>query len=153
MPPYKMPLEKIRDNIMVDPNSGCWLFTGGLDKCGYSKLSGGKDIPGESLGHRMSYLIFKGPIPDGTEIDHKCRVRSCINPAHLQAVSHAKNVSLADYKTNHRNGVKTHCKRGHEFTPENTMVNRHGSYSTRKCRACTSERQRRSYERKKMRPH
>lgn len=83
--------------------------------------------------HRVAYELTRGPIPAGMEIDHLCRVRSCVNPDHLEAVTRGENLRRGRGKT----GAQTHCKRGHELTPENTYryVNRRG-YVCRHCRQC-----------------
>lgn len=75
---------------MPEPNSGCWLWLGHLNKVtGY----GGVRIEGRRCvsAHRAYYLKHRGPVPDGKELDHTCRVRSCVNPWHLEAVTRAVN--------------------------------------------------------------
>ena len=98
--------------------AGCWMWTGRQIK-GYGQY-------GSRLAHRVAYLLLVGPIPDGLEIDHTCRRPLCVNPAHLEPVTRAEN-------QRRRSEAQTHCKHGHEFTPENTYRMRHGG---RKCRAC-----------------
>jgi hypothetical protein len=67
----------------------CWEWRGSRNPRGYGKISN----KGKLLGaHRVSYEIHKGQIPDGLEIDHLCRNRWCVNPDHLEAVSHAANL-------------------------------------------------------------
>lgn len=116
----------------VGKTNNCWLWTGGQKGAGYGRFSfKSEDI----LAHRFSYELFKGEIPIELEIDHLCRVRNCVNPDHLEAVTRKVNVLRGD-SFSATNSKKTHCKQGHEFTPENTY-----QYSKqRKCKTCTKER-------------
>lgn len=140
MPAYRPAIERFEDLYAPEPNSGCWLWLGCVDRCGYGKFSGGD---GETLAHRFAYSALVGPIPHGHEIDHQCKVRGCVNPAHLRAVTHAENVRRADYTSNHRNGRKTHCKRGHPLAGDNLLVEVWRGTTARKCRACRLMNQRR----------
>ena len=73
--------------IDTDTTSGCWLWGGSLTN-GYGKLAhNGRSVSA----HRMAYIIFAGPIPTGLVIDHKCRVRACVNPLHLYLGTAADN--------------------------------------------------------------
>lgn len=72
----------------VDKTSGCWLWTGRTNGGGYG-LFGYQSQTWRA--HRLSYTWANGPIPDGLEIDHKCRVRNCVRPSHLQAVTRGLN--------------------------------------------------------------
>lgn len=138
MPAYKPIEQRIADLSIPEPNSGCWLWLGSICEDGYGK-AGGK----ETLAHRLSYKHFIGPIPDGLEIDHKCRVRCCVNPKHLRLLTHAENASLAIQGENHRNTRKTCCKRGHLLSGENLILEKGANGSiVRQCRACRNERQR-----------
>lgn len=121
------------DRYAVDEH-GCWIWLGGVCEDGYGKCGA---RAGQSLAHRAFYAIIKGPIPAGMEIDHLCKNRLCVNPTHLEAVTHRENIRRGDYRSNHRNGRKTHCLRGHEFTPENIYTyTPRGMKTRRKCRAC-----------------
>lgn len=103
--------------------SGCWLWTGPIDRAGYGKTSyRGKHL----AAHRLSYFLSKGKIPDGLQIDHLCRVRNCINPAHLEAVTPLENTLRAR---------KDHCKQGHPFADDNLVWTQDGKH--RRCRECT----------------
>jgi hypothetical protein len=128
----------------------CWIWTGSKDKKGYGSFNYGPG-QGSGLAHRWSYEHFIGPVPDGMELDHyRCINPSCVRPSHLRPT-----ISL-DNSRNPRgrhNAVKTHCKYGHEFTPENTKfintVKKGRRYTLRECRIC--RRRRRNHETRKYR--
>lgn len=69
----------------------CWLWTGHLDRYGYANFGLGKHRMVKV--HRFAYELLVGPIPEGLEIDHLCRVRHCVNPAHMEPVTHAENMA------------------------------------------------------------
>lgn len=115
---------------------GCWLWLGYRIN-GYAKMRvGGKN----SQASRFVYELFHGPIPPGHQVDHLCRNRNCVNPWHLEAVTPAEN-NRRSLSPSALNIGKTHCKHGHEFTPENTIPKANGG---RNCRQCRNERKRRS---------
>lgn len=70
---------------------GCWLFTGAIDTTGYGRMGRGRRADGVGHVHRMTYELWRGPIPTGLHIDHLCRERRCCNPWHLQAVTQTEN--------------------------------------------------------------
>lgn len=118
------------NKVSIDP-SGCWRWTGAHIANGYGHFS----LQGKRVGaHRVAYEALVGPIPDGLHIDHLCRVRDCVNPAHLEAVTCRENVrrGTAPDVARRRHARRTHCKRGHEYTQENTIVRADG----RECREC-----------------
>lgn len=118
--------------------SGCWIYNG-KDPCssGYQRwYVGGKRY----LVHRWTYEHFVGPIPDGHQIDHLCRVPPCCNPEHLRPLTPRQNALLSPTAAPAVNARKTHCKRGHLFDKTNTRIERNGA---RQCRACINERARR----------
>ena len=124
-------LERLLAKIDKRPN-GCWEWTASKNRDGYGKFSmGGGGWVGA---HRAAYLLLVGPIPDGMELDHLCRSRSCVNPDHLEPVPHVENVRRGELgaTTAARQRAKTHCPRGHEYTPENTRHARTG----RDCKSC-----------------
>lgn len=81
--------------------------------------------------HRYAYEFCVGPIPDGLTIDHLCRIRACVRPEHLEPVTHVENIKRG-WAVRPR---QSHCKNGHEFTPENTY--RYSiSLGMRVCKIC-----------------
>ena len=84
------------------------------------------------LVHRLTYELIRGPIPEGLQIDHLCRVRACVNPNHMELVTQSENIrrGMAPSAINAR---KTHCYKGHPFSEENTYVSPKGE---RYCRTC-----------------
>lgn len=97
------------------PFSGCWIWTRGLDTGGYAQGWFDKG----PFGHRNIYEAVRGPIPSGLQLDHKCRIRACVNPDHLEPVTRKTNILRGESFTA-VNSRKDRCKRGHEFTPDNT---------------------------------
>lgn len=118
----------------VNKTKTCWLWTGALDSSGY-----GTSAPAlyEARAHRISYTDAHGPIPKGMHIDHLCRVRSCVNPAHLECVTPRENI-LRGHGVAGTHARRTHCVHGHEFTPENTM--RLKGETARTCVTCYKSR-------------
>lgn len=118
----------------------CWIWTGKPDLRGYGRIA--NDAGTYDMAHRWAYKQFVGPIPEGLVLDHLCVNPPCVNPAHLEPVTHRVNI-LDRGVTNaaHINAEKTHCIKGHEFSPENTyMVFVTGRGETRLCKICQRER-------------
>jgi hypothetical protein len=127
----------LRGTIPVD-RSGCWLWPGPLNAYGYGVWKRG------TLAHRMVYELLAGPIASELTLDHLCRVRRCVNPAHLEQVPIAVNI-LRGTCNAAQNARKTHCDHGHPFDLLNTLVRRDGK---RECRACAARRCREKRQRR-----
>lgn len=125
-------LERFLDKVSMEPNSGCWLWTGTLQRQGYGRFYKVNKQPA-ILAHRVAFEHFVGPIPTGLELDHLCRVKGCVNPKHLEAVTHAENMrrwGIGDLQKK-----KTHCPHGHPYEGDNLV--RKGN--RRVCRTCKNE--------------
>lgn len=139
-------LDIIMSRTSPEPNSGCWLWTGGVTDRGYAQITRNRR---SELVHRVIYELTYGPIPLNLQIDHLCRVRCCVNPQHLEAVTAKENINRSKLvgKTGNKIGPKhnfnkTHCPSGHEYNSANTIM--YNGY--RYCRVC---RDRRNHERTK----
>jgi len=111
----------------VDKTDTCWLWTAGKGKP--PGLPYGRFWYREKLimAHRHAYELIKGLIPEGLDLDHRCRNPCCVNPEHLEPVSPRENTKRGIC------GIKTHCIHGHEFTEQNTRKDKKGR---RSCLIC-----------------
>ena len=111
----------------------CWIWTAAIRKDGYGFFGTNQR---SFTAHRFSYELHNGKInEDGMDVDHLCRVKHCVNPAHLELVTHQENC-IRGFGWPGTNARKTHCKNGHEFNIGNTIIEKFG----RKCRLCNLER-------------
>lgn len=127
----------------------CWLWNGSLASGGYGRLRlGGRGSQYEEV-HRFAYRLLVGEIPDGHHIHHRCETRSCVNPAHLEALLPGEHLHRGA-SLQARFAQRTHCKHGHEFTPENTFKRPTATGTVaRGCRACRSAKNARQWQRRK----
>lgn len=112
----------------------CWLWAASLNHYGYGQFS----LSGRpQAAHRISYEMLVSAIPAGLELDHLCRDHACVNPSHLEPVTHAENMRRG--RSGAHQLAKTHCPHGHPYQGENLCVDRRGF---RQCRACNQARER-----------
>lgn len=139
------PEQRFWAKVALPNENGCMLWTGATQPNGYGSfgLRKGKVV----RAHRFSYALSNGEIPVGLEVDHLCSVRNCVAPLHLDAVTRQVNVRRSGHADalRRRGAARTHCRRGHEFTPNNTYQTGHG----RSCRECQREHCRAYRQRKK----
>ena len=134
--------EHIEARIEPEPNSGCWLWTGPSYGKGYGGQRPHHGATQPRGAYRVVYALVRGPIPKGFCIDHLCRVRLCVNPAHLEAVTMSTNLRRGEGFI----GVqarKTECLRGHPLSGDTLYV--HNGH--RLCRECARLFARTSYYR------
>ena len=117
---FKKPrAERFWDFVFYEPNCGCWLYAGDDNGHGYGLFN----LHGHRVyAHRFAYEQLVGPVPSGLEIDHKCAVRCCVNPEHLEAVTGAENVRRAAARGAYDRPLPDRCIRGHPFDSENTRI-------------------------------
>ena len=133
------PVMRFCQKVQLGP--ACWEWTA-AKQFGYGQIRWGDRL---THAHRVSYELFVGPIPGGHQIDHLCRNRGCVNPEHLEPVTQAENIRRGE-GASARNARKTHCPKGHEYTPDNIYTHM-GKW--RMCKACTRQAQALYRERKR----
>jgi len=126
-------------NVEFRPGD-CWSWKGHVSDKGYGRFGTWNPPPGVKrlrYAHRFAYEDSIGPIPEGLTIDHLCRTRDCVNPLHMEPATFVDN-AMAGNCVGVLNRMKTHCPKGHEYTPENTkrVPSNPGS---RYCKACHRE--------------
>lgn len=134
--------ERFNSKIAVT-SAGCWEWTASVERGGYGRYRVGSKT---RLAHRVSYEHLVGPIPDGLQLDHLCRNRRCVNPAHLEPVTCKENLMRGETEAA-RNAAKTHCKHGHELTAANVIVKRSVHRACRLCQLDSQARWKRRVER------
>lgn len=127
-------LERLMEKVRVEPG-GCWVWTGWLTQAGYAMINAGGTNGKALRAHRVSYEAHVGPIPDGLVLDHLCRNRACLNPAHLEPVTASENVMRGEGPPA-RNARRTHCAHGHPLSGENVRIRVRPGCVERVCCSC-----------------
>lgn len=127
------------DQVIPEPNSGCWLCASNNNGFGYAQFKlGGRRVSA----HRLSYELSIGRIPEGFEVDHRCRLTCCVNPDHLEAVTQFENKRRAN--RDRERDAEYRCPNGHPRTPDNIYTKPNGR---RQCRQCMTDARARSRQR------
>jgi hypothetical protein len=128
-------IDRFKSKIKINARSGCWIWCGHIEKNRYGRFA----LAGRMRwAHICSYRMFVGEVGEGLELDHLCRNPACVNPSHLEAVTHKTNMERAELAgagaaAFHKR--KTHCPSGHQYAGENLVT--WGNY--RYCRICQSK--------------
>jgi hypothetical protein len=109
------------------PWGDCWIWTAFVHPKGYGKFRVGRLI---RRAHVVAYELLVGPVPEGKELDHRCRMKNCVRPDHLEPVTHQVNMQR------HAETIEA-CPQGHRYTIENTWIDGRGR---RNCKTCKRER-------------
>lgn len=129
---FKMTPKRLRNFMSriakIHGIEGCWTYRAIKNASGYVSMGNGV------MAHRVSYEWFVGPIPSGLELDHLCGQRDCVNPHHLEPVTHRENLRRA--RLPHRSlDVRLYCRNGHPITQATKTA-----WNGDRCRACHNAR-------------
>lgn len=119
----------------VDKSGECWLWTGTLNRDGYGLFK-------RQLAHRVAYIEANGDYPAGTVTDHLCRVRNCVRPSHLEAVTRGENVrrGLVPQMMTAKHSAVSNCPKGHPYAGENLYIEHpKDGHPRKRCRECRRE--------------
>ena len=147
----------------VDKTDTCWLWNGSMWRTGYGRFWD-RDTNMRRAAHLLSYEMLVGPVPEGLQLDHLCRVRHCVNPDHLEPVTAGENQRRGYLAGRSKPGsppgtlqggalvhlAKTHCPNGHPYSGDNLYVTPKGH---RVCKACKNTPERKAAMREYQRQY
>lgn len=123
---YETRLKKFLDKVYYNPVTGCMEWTGSTLHTGYGQVGFRGKL---QVAHRAFWVFMGNPDPEGFDLDHLCRNRKCINPAHLELVSRSENLR--------RGFIARGCKNGHEFSEDGfSTVHRKDGTTELRCKIC-----------------
>lgn len=149
----ELPHWRAKNYITIDTIKGCWIWQGRKDQDGYASATT-KKVPGTTRGHRITYTLLVGTIPEGLTLDHECEVRNCVNPAHLTPCSAVENIKRGAARRSLRlwegpQATKAQlarargiCPNGHVLAEVGTLERSPGG--VQRCKACQHETQRKN---------
>lgn len=133
MPPARPALERFHEKYEVDAETNCWIWKAARNSKGYGYFYPSHHVT--VLAHRWIWQQQNGPVPDGLVLDHfVCDNPPCVNPDHVRPVTVRENSLRSSRTLATKYLTRTHCNRGHEFTPDNTRFRSNGGRVCRKCR-------------------
>lgn len=127
----QLPIARLKKLVAVDSN-GCWIWQGVTTPKGYGLFTWRAYGRRTWSAHTAAWTLVRGPVPDGLELDHLCRVRRCVNPDHLEPVTHAENVRRAAEALRSARGGR--CVRGHNVAEVGVYTTRSGRRVCQECR-------------------
>ena len=142
--------ERILSKIAIDNKTGCWNWTGAHSRAnGTGRIRYGGTVKDA---HKVSYIVFVGPVKPGLHLHHICANRRCVNPDHLLPVTPREHfVNLSPRHMAYDKARRTHCPLGHPLVPGNLVVPKWERLGQRECLICHRAKVRESYRRKLLR--
>ena len=124
-------VDRFWEKVDLSDPGGCWPWAGSLRSYGYGQFSISHSV--NAFAHRVAYEILVGPIPAGLTLDHLCRNRRCVNPAHLEPVTMRENI-LRGTSFSAQAARRTHCPFGHPY--DGVVVETFAAHAQRICTRC-----------------
>lgn len=129
----------------VRKSESCWDWIASVDRIGYGSFG----FKGKTeKAHRVSFLLCKGDIPNGSCVLHKCDNRKCVNPEHLYLGDMKRNMKDKMERRRHHFQKVTHCPKGHPYSGDNLYLRQAKSGTSRSCKTCHREHQKEYMKRK-----